>query len=132
MNKAVNERFINCVNDIISVGNTSKTDIANNISIGRTKLSEILNKRMNIDLDTVIKFCEVYYYNPVWMVFGENNNIEVTNADYKELAEARAEIIEYKNKEITDLKKEIDQLKKAQQNPKGYGMVAESKSKLKK
>lgn len=41
-------------------------------------------------------------------------------------------IIDLQKKHIAKLEEELAELKKAQQNPKGYGMVAESKSKLKK
>jgi len=132
MNPTINERFIDSVNETISKGYTSKTDIAKNLKIGRTKLSEILNKRMNVSIDTLTAFCLLYGFNPIWMVFGEGTKEESINPDYKELAKARKEIIEYKDKEIQLLKKELDRLKKDKESSVYPKVVAEPKEELSK
>ncbi|WP_372472598.1 helix-turn-helix domain-containing protein [Capnocytophaga sp. ARDL2] len=103
MNPSINERFIECVNETLSEKTTSKTDIAKNLKIGRTNLSEILNRRMNVSIDTLSAFCLLYGYDPIWMIFGEGTKEEKRplNIDYKELAEAREEIIQGQKREIT-------------------------------
>lgn len=107
MNPIINERFIECVNETISESRTSKTDIAKNLKIGRTKLSEILNRRMNVSIDTLSAFCLLYGYDPIWMIFGEGTKEEKRpqNIDYKEIAESKDEIIQSQKKQIIQLEK---------------------------
>lgn len=157
--ETVNERFIKSVNYLISVKSVkNKTELAHNLRIGRTKLSEILNKRMNVGIDTVALYCLLYEIRVEWLLNGKgkmvrpgefipktpehykiyldnidtSDNSKSENIDYKELAESRKETIELQKEKIKNLEEEIRQLKKAQENPSGYGMVAESESKLKK
>jgi hypothetical protein len=80
--------------------------------------------------------------NPEWLLTGKGEMLknakkldpkaESINTDYKELADARKEIIEYKDKEIKQLNKIIDELKKAKEPVFYSGMVAEPSEKLSK
>lgn len=69
---AINERFINSVNQVIS-GNKleNKSTIATKLQIKKAKFSEILNSRMNVGIEEIILFCEEYNYNVEWLVTGK-------------------------------------------------------------
>lgn len=70
----INIRFVDVVNyllnsDIIA----SKADLATVLGIKPSKLSEILNFRMNIGTDLAAILCHTYNINSNWLLTGEGN-----------------------------------------------------------
>lgn len=127
----INQRFIKAVNYLISIKSVkNKAELATNLRLGKTKLSEILNERMNVGIDTVALFCLVYEIRVEWLlndkgkmvrpnefvpkdellkkIYLENIHIESNEFEnYKELADARLEIIEGLKFRIATLEKEL-------------------------
>ncbi len=69
---AINQRFIDCINFLISENKAeSKTEIAENLNITKSKFSEILNKRMNIGVDTLSLLSNSYKVSVEWLVLGK-------------------------------------------------------------
>ena len=86
--------------------------------IGASKIEDILNS-----------FPEI---NPEWLLTGKGEMLKQPEGSAKVSPDPKDQyIIDLQKKHIAKLEEELAELKKAQQNPKGYGMVAESKSKLK-
>lgn len=81
----INIRFVDVVNyllnsDIIA----SKADLATVLGIKPSKLSEILNFRMNIGTDLAAILCHTYNINSNWLLTGEGNMIrEESNKEEK-------------------------------------------------
>lgn len=153
----INERFIESVNYLLKVKSVkSKTDLAQNLKIGRTTLSEILNKRMNIGIETVAHYCLLYEIRLEWLLNGkgkmiregefvpkspelydiylENVHLEPKltekNIDYKELADVRKEFIELQKEKIKNLENQIFELKKQKESSIHTQMVAKPTTKL--
>ncbi len=69
---AINQRFINSVNQVISENKTeNKGTIATKLNIKKAKFSEILNLRMNVGIEEIILFCEEFNYNIEWLLTGK-------------------------------------------------------------
>ena len=93
--EAINKRFIYSVDLLISEKKVkSKSVIAKNIQIKPNTLSEILNKRMNIGLDTLALFCEEFNVSANWLLLGKNKSSEASkNKKLKDLS--IAEVIDH-------------------------------------
>lgn len=110
---------------------TVETGISNGL-IGKAR------KRGSLSLENISKILNVYRdIDANWLLLGEgemrkgHNNKEDLNTDFKELAEVRKELLNYKDSEISNLKKMIQELKKAKESTLYPGMVAEPTEKLK-
>lgn len=139
MENTINERFRIVVEDYIKgVLKVNKGNLASFLGLKPSLFSEILNNRTNLSLETASKFLLMYpMVDTMWLLTGAGEMLKASaktdkciNTDYKELAEARKEIITYKDKEIEQLKKEIEVFKKAQKPTIYSQMVAESTEKL--
>ncbi len=87
--------------------------------IGASKIEDILNS-----------FPEI---NPEWLLTGKGEMLKQPEGSAKVSPDPKDQyIIDLQKKHIAKLEEELAELKKAQKHPTGYGMVAESKSKLKK
>lgn len=102
---AVNKRFKIAVNKVIDEGLTkNKSAIADAMGISRSKFSEILNDRMNVGVELLVKFCLEYNVNANWLLFERGDLFNhYTNGNNLHLAA---------EPEPTPTKKEIEQLKK--------------------
>lgn len=70
--KSINNRFIEAVNFMLSKDNSlTKTAIADALNIGKSKFSEILNERMNANVDIIANFCTLYDINADWLLTGK-------------------------------------------------------------
>lgn len=66
---SINHRFKEAVEYLLEVKSVkNKTELANNIRLGKSTLSEILNGRMNISIDTVAIFCLLYEIRLEWLL----------------------------------------------------------------
>ena len=94
-----------------------------------------MKKRVNVGIEHIIRLKKNWNISYDWILDGSGEMIKlennIKNLDFKELAESRKETAELLREKIKNLEEEINQLKKAKENPSGYGMVAESKQKLK-
>lgn len=110
----VNQRFIKAVNYLISVKSAkNKTELAFNLRLGKSKLSEILNERMNVGIDTIALFCLLYEIRADWLLNERGKMIREgefipKSADGKEIY---FENIDSSVDQEKLLKKEIEQLK---------------------
>lgn len=87
--------------------------------IGASKIEDILNS-----------FPEI---NPEWLLTGKGEMLKQPEGSAKVSPDPKDQyIIDLQKKHIAKLEEELAELKKAQKHPTGYGMVAESESKLKK
>lgn len=70
--EAINDRFVKAINTLISdKGIPSKGIIANTLGINPTKLSEILNKRMNVGTDLAADICDIFCISAQWLLTGK-------------------------------------------------------------
>lgn len=67
----INRRFINAINSLLKDKGLTKTGVAQSLGIKPAKFSEILNERMNVGTDTLALLCELYSFNPSWLLLGE-------------------------------------------------------------
>jgi transcriptional regulator with XRE-family HTH domain len=68
----INERFVKAVNALISDNKEiNKKYIAEEIGIGQSALSEILNFRTNISAELISIFCIRFHINPSWILMEE-------------------------------------------------------------
>lgn len=66
---SINARFKAAVEYLVKVKSVkSKTELANNIRLSKSTLSEILNGRMNVSIDTVAIFCLLYEIRVEWLL----------------------------------------------------------------
>lgn len=71
---AINQRFIDSVNYLLSANtDLNKAKIALCLNISNTKFSEILNKRMNVGLETLSIIVEVFRINANWLLTGQGD-----------------------------------------------------------
>lgn len=151
----INQRFIEAVNYLILVKSVkNKSDLAENLKLSKSKFSEILKERMNVGIDTIALFCLLYEIRVEWMIIGkgkmirpnefvpnkeehkkiylENVHTELNELElnYKELADARLEIIEGLKFKVKSLEKELSELKYTQKESFLYKDVAESAPEL--
>lgn len=131
---SVNQRFIQDVNYLLAVKSVkNKTELAVNLRLSKSKLSEILNERMNVGIDTIALFCLLYEIKTDWLlnekgkmvrpdefvpkenellkIYLDNVDVapfEVSNGiDYKELYLEAKYTIEVQKKYIQNLELEI-------------------------
>ena len=73
--KLINRRFIDIIQRLVSNKTVqSKTEIAEKLKIGKSKLSEITNERMNVSAELISELCEMYeYINPLWVLTGKGD-----------------------------------------------------------
>lgn len=70
--KSINNRFIEAVNFVLSQDESlTKTAIADALEIGKSRFSEILNERMNANVDVIANFCTLYDINADWLLTGK-------------------------------------------------------------
>lgn len=69
----INRRFITAINTLLKDKGLTKTGIAQSLGIKPSKFSEILNERMNVGTDTLALVCELYSFNPSWLLLGEGS-----------------------------------------------------------
>lgn len=70
--KSINNRFIEAVNFVLSEDDLlTKTAIADALNIGKSRFSEILNERMNANVDIIANFCTLYDINADWLLTGK-------------------------------------------------------------
>ena len=70
----INIRFVDVVNYLLNSDTiASKADLATVLVIKPSKLSEILNFRMNIGTDLAAILCHTYNINSNWLLTGEGN-----------------------------------------------------------
>lgn len=72
----INKRFKQAVIAILSKGLiSSKTGLADSLSVKPAKFSEILNDRMNVGVDMIAIMCDFYHVSPDWILMGRGNNV---------------------------------------------------------
>ena len=118
-----------------------------NINISNGSLSKPFNAGTTIKTDTLEKFLKIYpEINPEWLLTGQgsmlkkgnrsiitylhDNEEPVEQSNYKDLADARLQIIEMKDDKIKWLENELSTLKEVRQDPILYRTVAESAPEL--
>lgn len=152
--EVINDRFIEVINTLISEkGVPSKGVIASSLGVSPTKLSEILNKRMNVGTDLAADICDVFDVSAQWLLTGKgemfyeesksieyflNNNTEniKINSDkestyyvlYKEEREENKTLL----KEIGCLEEKIRQLEADHLNDQSQDAEVVSTKKLRK
>lgn len=72
--EAVNQRFVNLVNYVIN-SNLAKnrSEIADKLEVKFNKLSEILNGRVNVGIEMLVTFCELYNINYEYVLTGRGS-----------------------------------------------------------
>ncbi len=122
MDKAsINQRFNESVNQLLENKILkNKADLAFKISIGASKLSEILNKRMSISLEDLALYCELFSVNANWILTGKGelfvksdiglSVVNDTSGEYGKtnIIELQRETILIQRKLITELERKIE------------------------
>ncbi len=94
---------------------------AQEIDVSTSLITEICKMRTNAGITPIQNLLQKYSdIDANWLLTGEGSMLKAandeTNSNYKELAEARLEIIEMKNEKIKSLNKEITILKATSKN----------------
>ncbi|WP_306353845.1 hypothetical protein [Flavobacterium sp. '19STA2R22 D10 B1'] len=123
--ESINERFKEAIYHIIATEkDENKSAIASKLKIGKSKLSEILNKRMNIGVDLVADLSDIYSIDSEWILTGrgtmkggyvsdQDNNHKVNEIfenDLERIIRAKYEMIETLKSQIEDLKRDKEVL----------------------
>jgi phage repressor protein C with HTH and peptisase S24 domain len=83
MKEAINQRFIDTVYYLIAEKkDLNKSKIASEIEIQPSKFSEILNKRMNIGIDSIVLFCEKFSISVEWLLTGKGTRTKEDSIHY--------------------------------------------------
>ena len=103
----VNERFIRCVEALLNQKViSSKSELSQIFGIGSSKLSEILNRRMNVGVDVIAILCEKYEISSQWLLMGYGEMFEKSELHKVE----QAQCLQYNQKMIDDLSASIKEL----------------------
>jgi transcriptional regulator with XRE-family HTH domain len=103
----VNQRFIDSVNYLNSIKNgVNKTIIASNIDVSKSKFSEILNGRMNVGIEQIIKLSEVYDISLDYILLGKGEIVKTSNQNLQPVATKQD------NEDVVLLKQHIKLLNK--------------------
>lgn len=82
----INIRFVDVVNYLLNSDTiASKADLATVLGIKPSKLSEILNFRMNIGTDLAAILCHTYNINSYWLLTGEGNMLRAESEKEEKL-----------------------------------------------
>lgn len=95
---------------------SNSKDFAKELSISTSLFTEICKMRTNAGITPIQNLLQRYHeIDANWLLTGEGsmlkNTEKETNIDYKELAEARLEIIDLKNEKIEMLNNKLKELK---------------------
>lgn len=72
----INLRFKAAIDSLLQDKGLSKSGIAQSLGIKPAKFSEILNGRMNVGVDTIALLCDLYSFNPSWILLGKGTMLE--------------------------------------------------------
>lgn len=118
MKRAINQRFIDTVNYVISCNKEyNKGKIAAKLGIKPNTFSEILNKRTNVNIELILIFSEIFDVSIDFMLtgkglMGKEKNKEEKPPDYdKLLVKNQQDLIEMLKNKIDDLDKTILELR---------------------
>lgn len=139
MKELVNQRFIECVNYLLeSRIEPNKAQISLKLTLKPSMFSEILNKRVNVNVEHIITLCSRWsFFSSEWLLTGkgemikesqqektkkqavtESNEISKENPDLVNSSENDNktvqhlnELLEFKQDKIMRLEKEIQTLK---------------------
>lgn len=114
---------INKTAKIFGFSGSQISNIVNGKVFGTDKMFNILNVFKDLDANFLFR-------GGTEMIINNKTIIDEPNPIRDKLIERQDQLIAARDEKIAALEKEISELKKAQENPSGYGMVAESKPKL--
>lgn len=99
----INKRFHTAVNAIL-MNNliSSKAGLAESLGMTPSKLSEILNGRMNASAETLARMCDFYEISPEWLFLSRGNKVFRTTAKPKIWIDDEDLILQY-----SDLNNEV-------------------------
>lgn len=99
----INKRFHTAVNAILMNHLiSSKTGLAESLGMTPSKLSEILNGRMNASAETLARMCDFYEISPEWLFLSRGNKVFRTTAKPKIWIDDEDLILQY-----SDLNNEV-------------------------
>lgn len=99
----INKRFNTAVNAILMNHLiSSKTGLAESLGMTPSKLSEILNGRMNASAETLARMCDFYEISPEWLFLSRGNKVFRTTAKPKIWIDDEDLILQY-----SDLNNEV-------------------------
>jgi len=121
MKDVVNQRFIDCINYLLdSRIEPNKAQISLKLQLKPSMFSEILNKRVNVNVDHIIGLCDRWiFFNAEWIIIGTGTMIKdkknspvnnVGNDESKTISNLNA-LLELRQDKIKDLENEIKILK---------------------
>lgn len=97
MNKElINKRFIEAVNYLLSQNIVeSKVNMAERLGIKPSKLSEILNSRMNVGTDLIASLCHLYNIDANWMLLGTGEMNKIPSSDVMAISDSDIQILHH-------------------------------------
>ena len=75
----INMRFVKAIESLLQDKGLTKTGVAQSLGIKPAKFSEILNFRMNVGTETIALLCDLYSFNPTWILLGEGSMLTAGN-----------------------------------------------------
>lgn len=122
------------IKELRKKNNISQKEFALSIGIDDSQLSKIERGILQPTLNQIMEISSIYKTSTDWLLLGKQNEpVSNSNIDFKELAEARLQIIEMKDEKISRLEKDLSEFRyNAQKEPVLYRTVAEPSLKLSK
>lgn len=95
---SITGRFIDAINYLLeTTEGLKKADIASELDVTSQIITEILGKRMYVQVDLVQKICDKYNINPFYILF----NVEPIREDYKSYIKRNKEFYKKEDSDIS-------------------------------
>lgn len=103
------------IKELRKLKNITQKEFSSIIKVDNSQFSKIELGKLLPTIQQLMEISSYYDVSLDWLCFGKQNSTtdeksEFVDTNYKELAEARKEIIEYQKMEIEQLKKLVDKL----------------------
>lgn len=118
------------IKELINLKKLSQKDLASILMIDTSQFSKIVNGKLQPTLSQLMELSSFLKVSLDWLCFGQAEEISPDSLNYKELADARLEIIEGLKFKVKTLEKELSELKYTQKETFLYSNVAESTPEL--
>jgi transcriptional regulator with XRE-family HTH domain len=118
------------IKELRKLNKMSQKDFGNSIGLDDSQLSKIERGILQPTLNQIMELSSIYKTTTDWLLLGKTEDkMTMSNVDFKDLALARLEIIDFQKEKINSLKEQLSELK-YNQNPIILDRVAEVAPKL--
>lgn len=118
------------IKELIIAKKLSQKDLAAVLMIDTSQFSKIVNGKLQPTLSQLMELSSFLKVSLDWLCFGQLAETSPDSTNYKELADARLEIIEGLKFKVKTLEKELSEFNYTQKEPFLHKNVAESTPEL--